>query len=253
MPGEPVRIWGLEGIPEVRAGDRLAALIVDALGRRRPPARLAAGTILVVAQKVVSKAEGRVVALDAVEPSPEAARWAERFGKDARLVEVVLRQARRVVRMERGILIVETHHGFVCANGGVDTSNAPEGAVVLLPDDPDASAARLRQELEEALGVTLAVIVSDTFGRPWRQGLTNVALGVAGLAPFVDYRGQVDSHGRTLQATVLAIADELAAAAELVMGKVSAIPVAAVEGYAFPAAAGSGRALIRPPSEDLFR
>jgi coenzyme F420-0:L-glutamate ligase/coenzyme F420-1:gamma-L-glutamate ligase len=167
---------------------------------------------------------------------------------------VVLREAKRIVRMDRGVLIVETRHGFVCANGGVDASNAPQGTVVLLPLDPDASAARLRSDLDKSLERPVAVIISDTFGRPWRQGLTNVALGVAGLSPFIDYRGQVDYYGRTLQATLLAVADELAAAAELVMGKTAGIPVAVIEGFRYPTDDdGSGRQLIRPPEDDLFR
>jgi coenzyme F420-0:L-glutamate ligase/coenzyme F420-1:gamma-L-glutamate ligase len=156
--------------------------------------------------------------------------------------------------MDRGVLIVETRHGFVCANGGVDTSNAPANTAVLLPLDLDASARRIRNKLEQTFGIPLAVIVSDTFGRPWRQGLTNVALGVSGIAPLLDYRGQVDSYGKTLHATVLAIADELASAAELVMGKTLGIPAAVIEGYSFQAEdAVSGRQLVRPSEEDLFR
>ena len=201
-----VRIRGIEGIPEVAPGDNLAGQIVAAL-RRGAGGELGLdrGTIFVVAQKVVSKAEGRLLCLDSVRPSPEAERWARQFHKDPRMVEAVLGEARRVVRMDRGVLIVETRHGFICANGGVDASNAPAGTVVLLPEDPDGSAQRLRRELEHGLGATVAVIISDTFGRPWRQGLTNVALGVAGLSPFIDYRGKVDSYGRPLQATVLAL------------------------------------------------
>lgn len=169
------------------------------------------------------------------------------------MVEVVLQQARRIVRMDRGIIIAETHHGYVCANAGVDASNAPHGMVVLLPPDPDRSAAGLRQAFEAALGRNLAVIVSDTFGRPWRTGLTNVALGVAGLSPVIDYRGQVDSYGRSLHATVLAVADELAGAAELIMGKTTGIPAVVIEGFSYSPATGSGRELIRPTEEDLFR
>ena len=169
------------------------------------------------------------------------------------MVEVVLQQARRIVRMDRGIIIAETHHGYICANAGVDASNAPSGTVVLLPADPDQSAERLRQDFEEALGGNVAVIISDTFGRPWRTGLTNVALGVAGLSPVIDYRGQVDSYGRSLRATVIAVADELAGAAELVMGKTTGIPAVAIEGFSYSPALGSGRELIRPAEEDLFR
>jgi coenzyme F420-0:L-glutamate ligase/coenzyme F420-1:gamma-L-glutamate ligase len=248
----------LEGIPEVQPGDNLCRLICSAL-ERRPGAvddsqpLVPAGTILVVAQKIVSKAEGRIVRLDTIVPSTWAMEWAARFQKDARMVEVALREAKRIVRMDRGVLILETHHGFICANAGVDASNAPKGTVVLLPEDPDRSARQLWLEMHEALRVPLGVIISDTFGRPWRQGLTNVALGVAGLSPFVDYRGRPDCFGRTLQATVLAVADELSGAAELVMGKTLGIPVALVEGFHYSIADGYGRDLIRPPGEDLFR
>ena len=247
-----IRIRGLEGIPEIRPGDDLAGLIVRAL-RGGPFAGLAGGTVFVVAQKVVSKSEGCVVPLDSVVPSEEARCWAGQHGRDPRVIEVVLRESRRIVRRERGVLIAETRHGFVCAHAGVDVSNAPPGCVVVLPPDPDDSAFRLRNLLEAELGLDVAVIVSDTFGRPWRQGLTNVALGVSGLGPFVDYRGQTDAFGRTLQATLLAAADELASAGELVMGKTLGIPVAVIEGWRWSARSGSGRDLLRPPEEDLFR
>jgi coenzyme F420-0:L-glutamate ligase / coenzyme F420-1:gamma-L-glutamate ligase len=248
MPPD-IRIRALEGIPEIQPGDNLCERILAAL--HQTP--VAPETIFIVAQKVVSKAEGRFVVLDTVTPSQEAERWAALYQKDPRQVEVVLREARRIVRMDRGVLIVETHHGYVCANGGVDASNAPRGSVVLLPKDPDLSAARLCKELCAALQTQVAVIISDTFGRPWRQGLTNVALGVAGFSPLVDYRGQMDSYGRPLQGTILAVADELAAAAELVMGKTLGIPVALIEGFHYQAAPGSGGELIRPSEEDLFR
>jgi coenzyme F420-0:L-glutamate ligase/coenzyme F420-1:gamma-L-glutamate ligase len=251
-------------MPEIKPGDNLCATILAALRQpsrtrahnrqaRSSDALLAPGSILVVAQKVVSKAEGRLVDLETVTPSVQAQEWAGRYDKDPRMVEAVLRETRRVVRMDRGVLISETHHGFVCANAGVDASNAPMGTVVLLPEDPDRSARELRSDLEEALKVNLAVIISDTFGRPWRQGLTNVALGVAGLSPLTDYRGRVDFYGRTLRATVLAVADELAAAAELVMGKTLGIPVVVIEGFQYQPGAGSGRELIRSHEDDLFR
>jgi coenzyme F420-0:L-glutamate ligase/coenzyme F420-1:gamma-L-glutamate ligase len=258
QPRAPISIEPIECIPEIHPGDNLSASIVRALAARPVPAfrNEPAGNrgcpVFVVAQKIVSKSEGRIVRLADVSPSAQALAWAGELHKDPRMVEVILRESRRVVRMERGILIVETRQGFVCANGGVDASNAPQGTVVLLPMDPDESARRLRAELSASLGMPLAVIISDTFGRPWRQGLTNVALGVAGLAPFIDYRGQVDSCGRRLQATLLAVADELAAAAELVMGKTAGIPVAVIQGFQSPGD-GSGRDLIRPPQEDLFR
>jgi coenzyme F420-0:L-glutamate ligase / coenzyme F420-1:gamma-L-glutamate ligase len=260
MAPDTLHIRGLEGVPEILPGMDLGAQILLALdsagiqpccGGERAGAP--AAIIIVVAQKVISKSEGCLIHLADVTPSAPAAAWAAEHHKDPRVVEVVMQQARRVVRMDRGILIVETHHGFVCANAGVDASNAPQGTVVLLPQDPDASAARLRHRLEQSLRRPVAVVISDTFGRPWRLGLTNVALGVAGLSPFIDYRGQVDSYGRTLQATVLAIADELAGAAELVMGKTAGIPAAVIEGYRYEPAEGCGRQLIRPADEDLFR
>ncbi len=246
-----IRILPLPSLPEVSPGDDLGALIVPAL--KSSGLQPESGDIFVVTQKIVSKAEGRLVRLDTVEPSARAREWAETYGKDARVIEVILRQAKRVVRMERGVLIVETQHGFVCANAGVDASNVPDGVVTLLPEDPDGSARRLREQLEKTFGVHLAVIISDTFGRPWREGVANVALGVAGLEPLLDYRGQPDTHGHTLQMTVVAVADELAGAAELVMGKTKRIPVAIIRGFKYSPAAGSGQELLRRPEEDLFR
>jgi len=260
MPADEIRIRGLRGIPEVQPGTNLANEILSALRSTGIPARRdetsverESPIVFVVAQKVVSKSEGRLLRLDGVVPSPRAQAWASEHHKDPRMVEAVLQQARRIVRMDRGVLIVETCHGFICANAGVDASNAPSGTVVLLPGDPDQSSDRLRQELESALQRRVGVIISDTFGRPWRKGLTNVALGVSGLSPFIDYRGQVDSYGRSLRATVIAVADELAGAAELVMGKTAAIPVVVIEGFQCSCMEGSGRDLIRPPEEDLFR
>jgi coenzyme F420-0:L-glutamate ligase/coenzyme F420-1:gamma-L-glutamate ligase len=244
-----LEVLAVEGIPEVRPGDDLADLIARAAGHD-----LRAGDVVVVTHKIVSKAEGRLVDLRTVEPSAFAKGFAARYGKDPRQIEVVLRESRRTVRMDRGIIISETHHGFVCANAGVDASNVPgEEVVCLLPVDPDASAARLREALAARAGVELAVIVSDSFGRAWREGIANVAIGVAGMQPLADYRGQTDPHGFPLAASVLATADELAGAAELVMGKTTGIPVAVVRGYPYERAAGTGRALIMPPERDLFR
>jgi coenzyme F420-0:L-glutamate ligase / coenzyme F420-1:gamma-L-glutamate ligase len=244
-----LEVLAVEGIPEVRPGDDLAALIARAAGHD-----LRAGDVVVVTHKIVSKAEGRLVDLRTVEPSAFAKGFAARYGKDPRQIEVVLRESRRTVRMDRGIIISETHHGFVCANAGVDASNVPgEEVVCLLPVDPDASAARLREALAARAGVELAVIVSDSFGRAWREGIANVAIGVAGMQPLADYRGQTDPHGFPLAASLLAAADELAGAAELVMGKTTGIPVAVVRGYPYERAAGTGRALIMPPERDLFR
>jgi coenzyme F420-0:L-glutamate ligase/coenzyme F420-1:gamma-L-glutamate ligase len=244
-----LEILPVEGIPEVRPGDDLPDLIALAVGKN-----LRAGDILVVTHKIVSKAEGRLVDLRGVEPSALAKGFAARYEKDPRQIEVVLRESRRIVRMDHGLIISETHHGLVCANAGVDASNVPgDETVCLLPLDPDASAARLRSGLADRAGSDLAVIVSDSFGRTWREGITNVAIGVSGMNPLADYRGQTDPHGFPLAATVLAVADEIAAAAELVMAKTAGIPVAIVRGYPYEPAAGTGRALIMAPERDLFR
>jgi coenzyme F420-0:L-glutamate ligase / coenzyme F420-1:gamma-L-glutamate ligase len=246
-----LHVFGVPGIPEVTRGADVAALITTAVaaGGRA----IDAGDIFVVAQKIVSKAEGAIVRLDGVAPSPKAEEWAAAHGKDARVVEVILREARRIVRMERGILIAETRHGLVCANAGVDASNVPPGFVTLLPEDPDGSAERIRAALVAAFGCPVAVIVSDTFGRAWREGVVNVAIGVAGLQPLVDYRGRTDGYGRPLTSTVIAIADELASAAEVVMRKTSCTPVAVVRGAGASLGEGTGRMLVRDASRDLFR
>jgi coenzyme F420-0:L-glutamate ligase / coenzyme F420-1:gamma-L-glutamate ligase len=246
-----LRIIGIPGFPEVRAGDSLGNVILQALERARIVVQ--ENDVFVVAQKIVSKAEGRVVRLDTVQPSALASSWGGAQGKEPRLIEVILSQARRLVRMDRGVLIVETEHGFICANAGVDASNTSPGTVTLLPENSDLSAQQIREALEQASGLKLAVIVADTFGRPWREGLVNVALGVAGLDPLQDYRGQNDSSGRPLTATVIALADELAAAAELVMGKTRGIPVALVRGLDYRRTEGTGRQLVRPAERDLFR
>jgi coenzyme F420-0:L-glutamate ligase/coenzyme F420-1:gamma-L-glutamate ligase len=235
----------------VTAGADLGAVIADAVVRSGRGVE--GGDVFVVAQKVVSKAEGAVVSLDTVTPSATALRWASETGKDPRVVEVILREARRIVRMDRGILIVETRHGFVCANAGVDTSNVEPGFVTVLPDDPDASAQRLCADLTRSFRCAIAVIVSDTFGRAWREGVVNVALGVAGLRPLVDYRGTVDTYGRPLTSTVIALADELAGAAEIVTRKSARTPVAMVRGAGEWAGEGNGRLLVRDASRDLFR
>lgn len=250
-PCAPVRVVPLAQLPEIAPGDDLARLIV--LAARRQELALGRGDVFVVAQKIVSKAEGRIISLGSVEPSSRAAAWASEHRKDPRVIELVLREASQIVRMERGVIIARTRHGFVCANAGVDTSNMAEDTATLLPEDPDASAAALQRGLAEGFGVPVAVIIADTFGRPWREGLVNVALGVAGMSPLRDYRGQRDAHGKLLQATLIALADELAAAAGLVMGKSRRVPVAVVQGLAPGAETGSGRDLIRPAERDLFR
>ena len=241
-----IEILPVGGLPEVRTGDDLAALIAAAVDLRD-------GDVVVVAQKVVSKAEGRLRDLASVTPTDRARELGEQLLQDPRVVQAVLDEAVRIVRAER-VLIVETRQGYVCANAGVDHSNISEpDTVSLLPVDPDASAARLRERLRELNGVEVGVVVADTFGRAWRMGIENVALGIAGLPALVDYRGQADDHGRELRATVVAVADELAAAAELVMGKTARVPVAVIRGYHAEGPAGTGTELIRPAEEDLFR
>ncbi len=244
-----IEVLGLENFPEVRPGDDLNCMISGAVARDLRP-----HDVLVVTHKIVSKAEGRLVDLRTVEPSTLAKGYAARYGKDPRQIEVVLRESRRIVRMDRGIIISETHHGFVCANAGVDASNVPgDDTVCLLPLDPDASAARLRDAIGEDPGVEVAVVISDSFGRAWRHGITDVAIGVAGMDPVADYRGLRDPHGYPMEASVLAVADELAAAAELVMGKTDGIPLAIVRGYSYSPTSGNARELLMPPERDMFR
>jgi coenzyme F420-0:L-glutamate ligase / coenzyme F420-1:gamma-L-glutamate ligase len=251
-----IRIIPVAVIGEIRAGDSLCArLLAAAKGLRL---RFEDGDILVVKHKVVSKAEGAVVALDAVKPSPASRTWARRYGLDARVSELALRESRRIVRRKRGVTITETRHGFVCANSGVDVSNVDGGRhAVLLPVNPDRSAARLRQELKKQLGIEVAVIVSDSFGRPWREGLTEVAIGVAGMRPLVDYRGRLDPHGYSLHATIDAVADELACAAGLVCGKLAGTPACIIRGYSYVRESrrgnGGARELVRAAENDLFR
>ena len=243
----------LPGLPMVQPGDDLGALLCAALARAAMPA--ADGDVLVVCQKVVSKAEGRLVDLRTVEPSPFALQIAAATqGKDARVVEVILRETTRIVRMDNGNLIVETGPGWVCANAGVDESNSGDAhVVVLLPRDPDASARRLAEAIHAGSGARVAVIVTDTFGRPWRQGLVDFALGVAGMPALLDLRGSTDLDGRVLKHTVQAQADALAAAAGLVMRKGDGIAAALVRGYPFTPGEGSGRELLREKAFDLFR
>jgi coenzyme F420-0:L-glutamate ligase/coenzyme F420-1:gamma-L-glutamate ligase len=239
-----ISIRPVEGLPEIGEDDDLAALIAERSG-------LEDGDVLVVAQKVVSKAEGRVVRLSEVEPSERARELAA--DRDARQAEVTLREAVRLVRVRPPLVIAETRLGFVCASAGVDASNAPEPeSVVLLPEDPDASAARLRARLRELTGAEVGVIVSDSFGRPWRQGTTDVAIGLAGIRPLIDLKGVRDRVGYELHATVIAVADELAGAAELVLGKTDGVPAAVIRGVD-ARGEGSARELVMPPERDLFR
>jgi len=248
---QAIQIFPVPGLPEIKPGDDLARSIADALAAQN--FRIQTADILVVAQKIVSKAEGRIVLLQSITASERAIAWAKEWDKDARAIELILRESKRIVRMERGVIIAETYHGFVCANAGVDLSNAPEGTAIVLPVDPDASARALKNRLDEPFQADIGIIVSDTFGRAWREGLVNVALGVAGLGPLIDYRGGKDASGKVLQATIIALADELASAAELVMGKTDGVPVAIIRGVHALSRDGTGRDLIRPAEKDLFR
>jgi coenzyme F420-0:L-glutamate ligase/coenzyme F420-1:gamma-L-glutamate ligase len=244
-------VIGIVGLPEIRKGDDLGRLIVEGAATQATPLR--DGDLLVVSQKIVSKSEGRVVRLADVVPSPAALAMARELAKDPRLVELILRESRRVVRMDKGVLIVETHHGWICANGGVDQSNVDLGSASLLPEDPDRSARALRERIRQLTGIDAPVIVSDTFGRPWREGLTNVAIGIAGLQPIRSYLGVRDPAGHALQATLLAVADELAGAAEPIMGKVNRVPATIIRGLAFERGEETSKLLLRDPSRDLFR
>jgi coenzyme F420-0:L-glutamate ligase/coenzyme F420-1:gamma-L-glutamate ligase len=244
-------VIGIEGLPEIQLGDDLGRLIAEAATAQGTS--LAAGDLLVVSQKIVSKTEGRVLRLGDITPSPESQAVAEEIGRDPRLVEVILRESRRVVRKDKGVLIVETHHGLVCANAGVDQSNVDADTACLLPEDSDRSARGLRDRLEALTGHRLGIIIADTFGRPWREGLTNVAIGVAGLEPLKSYLGEKDPAGHVLQATILALADELSSAAEPIMGKLDRIPVVVIRGLNWPRGESGSRSLLRDPSRDLFR
>ncbi len=251
-----VEVLALEDMPEIQPGDDLAAAILAALEATPGALPLRDDDVLVVTQKVVSKAEGAIVDLTTIEPRPEVVAFAERWDRDPRQLEVVLRQARRVVRMENGVLITVTPQGFVCANGGVDASNAgpASGSIVtLLPADADASAERIRAAVRTRYGIDVPVVVSDSFGRPWRWGIVDVAIGVSGLEPLEDLRGTPDHDGRVMHSTVRAVADELASAAELAFGKIGGRPVAIVRGASFKRAEGSIRDVVMPDEFDLFR
>jgi coenzyme F420-0:L-glutamate ligase/coenzyme F420-1:gamma-L-glutamate ligase len=259
MPADAgrVEVFALDGIPEIAAGDDLAAILGDALERKgNDLLPLRADDVLVVTQKIVSKAEGAVVDLTTVEPRREANEFAAQWDRDPRQVEVVLREARRVVRMENGVLITETPHGFVCANGGVDASNVGPSSgqfVTLLPRDPDASATGIRRALEARFGVNVPVIISDSFGRPWRWGIIDVAIGVSGMLPLEDLRGVADHDGRVMRSTVRAVADEIASAAELAFGKTTARPAALVRGANPTRGEAQIRDALIPAENDLFR
>ena len=251
MIAPEIRLIALHGIPEIKPNDDLPHLI--ALAAKRSGIRFQHKDVLIVTQKVVSKAEGRVVKLDSIEPSASATSFARILKKDARVIELILRETKRIVKMARGIIIVETRHGFVCANAGVDQSNVKKGSASLLPINPDESAENLRDQIRKETGAEIGVVISDTFGRPWREGQVDVAVGIAGIGPLIDYRGKRDRYGYQLKATVIAAADELASAAELVMGKLSGVPAVVVRGFRGPFTNGSSRELVRAWSRDLFR
>jgi len=254
-----IRIIPVDGIPEIRQGDPVNDMIGDAIATS--VVTLAAGDVIAVTHKVISKAEGGLIDLRTVEPSPLARQFAAEWAKDARQVEVVLRQSRRILRMVRGLIVSETRHGFICANAGVDASNVSSDTVCILPEDPDRAATDIRRALMRRFfpdrdedDRVIGVIVTDSFGRPWRSGIVNVAIGVSGIAPLTDYRGQFDPSGYELKASILAVADELASAAELVMHKLAARPVAVIRGYQWQTEtlAGSGKDLIMAEERNLF-
>lgn len=237
---------------EIRPGDSLVEKLLGAVRRNR--LSLKNGDILIVKHKIVSKAEGQLVELDQIKPSRSSRRWARRFKVDGRVIELALAQSRRVLRRKRGVLITETRHGLICANSGVDVSNVDGGRhALLLPKDPDASAARLHRELKKGLRMSIPVIITDSFGRPWREGLTEVAIGVAGMRAVHDYRGDRDPYGYPLRVSIEAVADELACAAGLVCGKLARTPACIVRGFSYRPARGRARDLIRPAATDLFR
>ena len=237
---------------EVQPGDSLPGLLLESLKRQKQ--RLRPGDILIIKHKIVSKAEGRFVDLEKIKPSASSRRWARRYRLDSRVIELALAEARRIVRQKRGVLITETHHGLICANSAVDVSNVDGGRhALLLPKDPDRSAARIHAELKKTLHLSIPVIITDTFGRPWREGLTEVAIGVAGMKALRDYRGRRDPHKYRLQASIDADADQLACAAGLVCGKLARTPACIIRGFAYQPGRGTARDLIRPPATDLFR
>jgi coenzyme F420-0:L-glutamate ligase / coenzyme F420-1:gamma-L-glutamate ligase len=237
---------------EIRSGDSLAEKLVRAL--KHLNLELRTGDILIVKHKIVSKAEGQLVPLDKIRPSASSRAWARRYKLDARVTEVALAESRRVVRRKRGVLITETRHGLICANSGVDASNVDGGRhALLLPKDPDRSAAQLHRELKKRLHLSIPVIITDSFGRPWREGLTEVAIGVAGMQALHDYRGDRDPHGYPLRVTIEAVADELACAAGLVCGKLERTPACIIRGFRYRPGRGRARDLIRPAATDLFR
>ena len=250
-PGE-IRLIPIALADEIAPGDSIADELLKALGRKRE--RLRSGDILVVKHKIVSKAEGRLVDLATIEPTTDSKTWAEQYELDPRVIELALRESRAVIRRQNGVLITETQHGFLCANSGIDVSNVDGGkTALLLPKDPDRSAANLRRTLKTRTGLAIPVIITDSFGRPWREGLTEVAIGISGMKPLRDDRGQRDPHGYKLKASVEAVADELASAAGLVCGKLRRTPACIIRGFKFEVGSGGVKNLLRPAATDLFR
>jgi coenzyme F420-0:L-glutamate ligase/coenzyme F420-1:gamma-L-glutamate ligase len=251
-PAAELRVIPLPIKGEVHAGDSISGLVLDAVKYQKQ--RLRHGDILVIKHKIVSKAEGQFVALNTIKPSAATRLWARRYRLDARVIQLALAQSRRIVRRKNGVLITETRHGLICANSGVDVSNVDGGRhALLLPEDPDRSAAQIHRELKQRLRLSVPVIISDTFGRPWREGLTEVAIGVAGMPALHDYRGRRDPHDYKLQASIEADADQLACAAGLVCVKLARTPACIIRGFRYRPGRGTGRDLIRPAGRDLFR
>lgn len=247
-----VRLIPIVFADEITPGTSIADKLLESLRRRHQ--RLRSGDILVVKHKIVSKSEGRLVDLSTITPSAESIAWAVQYSLDARVIELALRESRSVIRRKNGVLITETQHGFLCANSGIDLSNVDGGkTALLLPEDPDRSAANLRRGLKKKTGTAVPVIITDSFGRPWRDGLTEFAIGIAGMKPLRDDRGRGDPHGYKLKASVEAVADELACAAGLVCGKLNRAPACIVRGFSYESGAGGVASLLRPPANDLFR
>ena len=231
---------------EIESGDNLVYLIRESF-------EINDGDVLVFSQKIISKNEGRILSLSSVNPSLLADGIASSYGKDPRLVELILSESKRIVRMENGVIIVETKHGFVCANAGIDESNVKDGYATLLPDDPDKSANLLKDRIKQKTGKNVAIIISDTFGRPFRLGQTDVAIGIAGLEPILDYNGKPDTFGKIMQVTAIAIADEICSTSELVMGKVQKCPIAVIRNYNFSSSTAKIQEMLRSDHDDLFR
>ena len=246
-----LQIIGIKHIPLIDSDEDLFQIILDAFSKNS--IKLVSGDIIVITSKVVSKAEGRVINLNDFTPSASEKSLANQLHKDPKLLSAILSETKKIIKIKNDIMICETSHGFICANAGVDQSNVPKGFVSLLPVNPDNSAEKIRVKFLDKLNVNVAVIITDTFGRPWRNGFVNVAIGVSGLDPILSYKGQIDPYGYNLRVTDLAISDELASAAELVMGKVDNIPVALIRNYSFQPDHGGAHKLVRDASTDIFR